>query len=446
MRAPTTSDQSGVDAPADPAAAPRSRRDILTLGLSSLAGAVAANVATAVPAGAAAGAVMRAGRSNAAGSKSTSLTSSARKATLSVTDTSSVGGASAVRGIASSSSAAVYGVWGSTVSTASSSAGVIGSATQGMGIFGTATGPFGSGAVGVAEGDSGVGVVGVGHGAQSVGVVGSSGHASGVMGFTAATSGEHAGVRGGTAGTSNIVHGVLGLSDSTSSYAAGVKGTSDTPNAAGVIGVGFGGAWGLWAYSTGSYAIGASGPVLMTDNCTIAGTLTKGAGAFRIDHPLDPEHRYLQHSFVESPEMKNVYDGVVTLDASGAATVRLPRWFQALNRDFRYQLTAIGSPAPRLHISQGVDGNRFKVAGGEPGQQVSWQVTGVRHDAYARSHPIRVEVRKRGEEVGRLLHATEAGRSASLALDPTLTKARAARRLHPREKLAPEPIPRIGAD
>jgi hypothetical protein len=71
----------------------------------------------------------------------------------------------------------------------------------------------------------------------------------------------------------------------------------------------------------------------------VTGTLFKGGGAFMIDHPLDPEHKYLSHSFVESPDMKNIYDGVVVLDESGEATVVLPDWFEALNRDFRYQLT-----------------------------------------------------------------------------------------------------------
>jgi hypothetical protein len=38
-------------------------------------------------------------------------------------------------------------------------------------------------------------------------------------------------------------------------------------------------------------------------NVHVAGTLTKTGGAFKIDHPLEPETRYLSHSFVESPDM-----------------------------------------------------------------------------------------------------------------------------------------------
>jgi hypothetical protein len=93
-------------------------------------------------------------------------------------------------------------------------------------------------------------------------------------------------------------------------------------------------------------------PVNMSGPVNITGPLTKPAGSFKIDHPLDPANKYLSHSFVESPDMKNVYDGVVTLDDMGEAEIVLPDWFGALNKDFRYQLTAIGAPAPNLHISE----------------------------------------------------------------------------------------------
>src|SRR5207249_1239142 len=119
-----------------------------------------------------------------------------------------------------------------------------------------------------------------------------------------------------------------------------------------------------------------------TGNVLVSGNLTKGGGAFKIDHPLDPAHQYLQHSFVESPDMKNIYDGVANLDAKGAATIRLPAWFGALNRDFCYQLTCLGGFAP-VYIAEPVRENRFRIAGGRPGMKVSWQVTGIRQDAWA---------------------------------------------------------------
>ena len=135
----------------------------------------------------------------------------------------------------------------------------------------------------------------------------------------------------------------------------------------------------------------------------IGGTLTKSAGSFKIDHPLDPENKYLYHSFVESPDMKNVYDGVATLDGSGEAWVELPDWFEALNGDFRYQLTCIGVYAP-VYVADEIAGNRFRIAGGEPGMKVSWQVTGIRHDKYAEEHRIPVEELKPPRERGKYIH------------------------------------------
>jgi len=152
-------------------------------------------------------------------------------------------------------------------------------------------------------------------------------------------------------------------------------------------------------------------------NVHVTGTLSKGAGSFKIDHPLDPKNKYLQHSFVESPDMKNVYDGIALLDANGEATVVLPDYFDALNRDFRYQLTAIGSPGPNLFIAQEIADNRFIIAGGSPGRKVSWQITGIRRDAFAEANRIQVEVDKRPEERGKYLHPEAFGLGQSQGVD-----------------------------
>jgi hypothetical protein len=135
----------------------------------------------------------------------------------------------------------------------------------------------------------------------------------------------------------------------------------------------------------------------------VTGNLSKGGGSFKIDHPLDPENKYLYHSFVESPDMKNIYDGTVTTDANGDATVTLPDWFEALNQDFRYQLTVIGTFAQAI-VAQKVNGNRFAVKTNAPNVEVSWQVTGTRHDAYANKHRIPVEAQKPDGERGLFLH------------------------------------------
>ena len=117
--------------------------------------------------------------------------------------------------------------------------------------------------------------------------------------------------------------------------------------------------------------------------------------------------------------MMNVYNGSVTTDAKGEATVSLPDWFEALNSDFRYQLTAIGSFAQAI-VKSKVKANRFVIATSEPNVEVSWQVTGIRHDAYAEAHRIQVEVPKTGEDKGKYLHPVEHGRPASERIGPNV--------------------------
>jgi hypothetical protein len=270
------------------------------------------------------------------------------------------------------------------------------------------------------------GVVGVS--GRGYGVYGQSDTGDGVAGYSSNGVGVY--------GQSNISYGVVGYS----SEADGVVGRSSGAN--GVVGLSYRGTGvygssyiGLAALLDGNVRItgGAdiSGPVTMTSDVnmtgpvSITGPLTKPGGSFKIDHPLDPAHKYLSHSFVESPDMKNVYDGVVVLDNKGEADIELPDWFGALNKDFRYQLTAIGAPAPNLHIAEEIsDGvtntnyysnssnnsnnsnnknnsrSRFKVAGGISGMKVSWQVTGIRKDPWANAHRIRVEEDKPAKERG----------------------------------------------
>jgi len=120
--------------------------------------------------------------------------------------------------------------------------------------------------------------------------------------------------------------------------------------------------------------------------------------------------------------MKNVYDGVVVLDAFGEATVELPDWFDVLNKDFRYQLTAIGAPGPNIYIAEKITNNRFKIAGGTSGMEVSWQITGIRQDVYAKTHRIQVEVEKEGKERGKYLTPKEHGMPETLGIDYEETK------------------------
>lgn len=156
-------------------------------------------------------------------------------------------------------------------------------------------------------------------------------------------------------------------------------------------------------YAEGNTTAGSAYAGYFQGNVHVNGTLSKSAGTFRIDHPLDPANKYLSHSFVESPDMKNIYDGTVIIDNDGKAIVLLPDYFDALNKEFRYQLTCIGGYAP-VFIESEIITNSFVIAGGNPGMKVSWQVTGVRKDPYAVHHPVIVEEEKTDSQKGKYLN------------------------------------------
>jgi trimeric autotransporter adhesin len=128
-----------------------------------------------------------------------------------------------------------------------------------------------------------------------------------------------------------------------------------------------------------------------------------GTKNFKIDHPLDPANKYLYHAAIESSEILNVYSGNVKTDKKGEAIVTLPDWFEALNKDFRYQLTPIGAPAQGLYIAEKVYQNRFKIAGAKPHMEISWQVTSIRNDAATRQLTFKVEEEKPVHERGTYL-------------------------------------------
>ena len=197
----------------------------------------------------------------------------------------------------------------------------------------------------------------------------------------------------------------------------GGTGTNDQGTNVGVNGVAQDGGtnFGVYGYAGGGTTNKAG---YFNGDVDVIGTMSKGGGSFKIDHPLDPEAKYLYHSFVESPDMMNVYNGNVILGGSGEAWIELPDWFEALNRDFRYQLTAIGAPGPNLYVAEKISGNRFRIAGGEPGAEVSWMVTGIRHDPFAEANRIPVEEAKPASEIGRYIYPEVYGHSDEASVDP----------------------------
>lgn len=151
---------------------------------------------------------------------------------------------------------------------------------------------------------------------------------------------------------------------------------------------------------------------------------------FKIDHPLDPVNKYLVHSCVESSEMKNLYDGVARTDGQGFATITLPDWFEALNEEFRYQLTIIDERGDLpdfvvARVAEKVNHGHFRIRTSIPGVEVSWQVTGVRHDAYAQAHPMAVEQDKPAAARGRYLAPEAYGLPNDRAEHPSIPAATA---------------------
>jgi trimeric autotransporter adhesin len=202
-------------------------------------------------------------------------------------------------------------------------------------------------------------------------------------------------------GVSNVVGDAAIFGNSTATSGTGSNGgqfQSVSPNGSGVATFNDAGGYALYAEAgNGGYA------GYFLGNVTVTGTLTKGGGSFKIDDPIDPAGKYLSHSFVESPDMMNIYNGNAVTDAKGYVTVTMPDWFEALNRDFRYQLTTINSFS-RATVAAELKDGKFRIRTSQPHVKVSWQVTGIRHDAWANANRIPNEEAKPANEQGRYLH------------------------------------------
>ncbi len=371
---------------------------------------------------------------------------------------SSTNGASGVNGYEGSKTGQVFGVFGSTTSATNFAAGVSGnaSATTGQvyGVVGVSNSTTsGAAAVNGYEPATTGAVFGVNGSTPS-----SSNGAAGMNGYEAATTGQVSGVTGSTSSATDGAAGVnafegaitgntRGLNAnvaSTSGYAVygdasaatgftvGVFGDNHSTGGVGVIGKvqAAGGIAGEFANTAGSgyillgqsgsafttvFTVDASGTGFFAGNLNVTGKLTKGSGSFKIDHPLDPANKYLSHSFVESPDMMNVYNGNITTDRRGLATVNLPGYFESLNGDFRYQLTVIGQFAQAI-VKREIANNRFTIKTNKPLVKVSWQVTGIRHDAYANHYRIPVEEEKASGEQGHYLHPEVFGQPESKSI------------------------------
>ena len=324
------------------------------------------------------------------------------------------------------SSIALIGVSSSSLGVggfSTSATGIQGSSNTGAGIFGESNSSYG------VEGNSGSSLGVFGSSSSGTGVYGSGGPSSfgvygtALTGVAGISNGGYIGTYGASSGSGGFGVFGLGFSGGTGVLGDGLIGVSGNSSEAGGVGVA--------AYNTSTgdalFAENQSGgdAAFFLGNVDVDGNLSKAGGSFKIDHPLDPANKYLYHSFVESPDMKNIYDGNVTTDGSGLASVTLPDWFEALNRDFRYQLTVIGQFAQAIVASE-VANHQFTIKTDKPNVKVSWQVTGIRQDAWANTHRIPVEVPKAQADRGLYLHpelfGAPAEKSIALAHHPTMPK------------------------
>jgi len=161
------------------------------------------------------------------------------------------------------------------------------------------------------------------------------------------------------------------------------------------------GSYGLLARSAyiGLYAAGSRYAARFNGALATDSTLTGNRASFQIDDPLDSANKSLSHSTVSSPEMLDLYNGIVTSDATGTAVVNMPKYFEALDRDLQYQLTVIGQFSRAIVATRMANGT-FTIRTERPNVKVSWQVTGVRQDAWANAHPVSVEAAKPSPDTG----------------------------------------------
>lgn len=265
-----------------------------------------------------------------------------------------------------------------------------------------------------ADGEEAYGVYGRGTSAYfSYGVYGQATSAAvtafGVYGHALNNTSNAIGVYGYADNTTPDATGVYGIARGGSAYGSGVRGIAENNS---------GNGYGVYGSASGN---GVDWAGYFNGDVNVTGTLFMPAKITEIDHPLDPENQTLRLAGVDSPEMKAIYDGTVTTDGNGEATVVLPAYFDRLLTDFRYQLTVIGEFAQAI-VARKIENGRFVIRTEKPNLEVCWQVTGNRNDAYAVANPLKVEMAKRTEERGLYLqpaaHGLGAGRGVEVLREP----------------------------
>lgn len=246
----------------------------------------------------------------------------------------------------------------------------------------------------------------------------------GVFGYAAKTSGGTVGTYGLVESTTGV--GVVGLAAASTGGTIGVEGVSHSFQGVAVAGLATntsnGSSFGAYFTSRGTAGQGAHCVNTATSGTTygvvgeslsptngygvfsLGRTGATGTKSFRIDHPSDPQNKYLLHYSAEGPEPENIYNGTVTTDSKGVAWVQLPAYFKDINKDPRYQLTVVDDTAGpgfvQVKVARKIQGNRFMIMTSAPNIEVSWEVKAVRNDLWMRKNGAPVEVEKEGLEKG----------------------------------------------
>lgn len=307
--------------------------------------------------------------------------------------------------------------------------------SNGIGFLGRASHEGGYGLYGDNVGSAGgTAVLGFGWGSTSTGVK-ALGGSYGVDGYSQFGYAIH--------GKSETSHGVIGFSN-----VEAVVGVTTGANKAASHGytsvAGSDGGWFVSAATTGDGVgvIGSTGSGAGYGVQSFGRFMSTGTKAFRIDHPLEPETKFLSHYCSEGPEPMNVYSGAITTGTDGFASVELPDYFASINRDPRIQLTVddSGEDFVMVKVVGGIQDNAFRVRTSKPGVKVYWQVSGVRNDKYMQRYGAPVEIEKSPTEVGRYQHPElyDAEPSQGLRVQPQAEKYQAQARA---EKPLPQRLP-----
>lgn len=254
------------------------------------------------------------------------------------------------------------------------------------------TGTLSAGAFGLSSAATGETYGLIGRSASSTG--------RGILGWANSTTGLTVGVSGLVNSNEGIA--VRGVAISTSGNTTGILGQSASDTGKGVYGL----ANAVTGINYGVYgeAVSSNGFALWAQGDTGA----SGNKSFVIDHPLDPANKILKHFCSEGPEPLNVYSGNAVTDAQGYATIRLPDYFEAINRDFRYQLTVINEENSDdfvlAMVVREIRNNQFVLRTSKPGVKVSWEVKARRNDNWVRERGAEAEMEKPAELKGRYIN------------------------------------------